>query len=261
VQVCAWGHPSTTGLPTVDAFLSCARMEPDDAAAHYTEQLRVLPGLGTRYPPPPVPAPASRVQLGLPEGRPLYLVPQSLFKLHPHNDAVLADIVEKDTNALLVLFAGSERGATGSLHRRLAAALRNIGAQPEKHLLFLAQRTREDYLRVNLACDVMVDSLHWSGGNTSLDALHCGLPVVTHPGELMRGRQSAAMLEALDCTELVANSARSLAALSVEIANDPERKAGLGKRIREALPHLTESDEPLAALNDTLRQLLDTAVR
>jgi glycosyltransferase involved in cell wall biosynthesis len=67
------------------------------------------------------------------------------------------------------------------VRRRLVAALRASRAQPDKALLFLAQRTREEYLRVNLACDVMVDSLHWSGGNTSLDALHCGLPVVTIP--------------------------------------------------------------------------------
>ncbi len=261
VQVCAWGHPSTTGLPTIDAFLSCADMEPVDAAAHYTETLQLLPGLGTRYPPPPIPVPASRASLGLPENRRLYLVPQSLFKLHPDNDAVLADIVENDTNALLVLFAGSGRAATDSVRTRLMSALRGVVMQPEKHLLFLAQRTREEYLRVNLACDVMVDSLHWSGGNTSLDALHAGLPVVTYPGALMRGRQSAAMLAAVDCAELIADSPRGLAALCVEIANDPQRRAGLGTRIRGALPRLTGSDEPLAALSDALRGLLDTSTR
>jgi CRISPR-associated protein Csy1 len=256
VQVCAWGHPSTTGMPTIDAFLSCAEMEPADAPSHYTEPLHLLPGLGTRYPPAPVPASASRAQLGLPDGRSLYLVPQSLFKLHPQNDAVLAHIVENDTNALFVLFAGIERGATASVRARLTAALGGASAQPQRHVLFLPQRTREQYLRVNLACDVMVDSLLWSGGNTSLDALHCGLPVVTHPGALMRGRQSAAMLRALDCEELIAGSPRQLAGLAVEIANDRARRNRLGARIRDSLPRLTQSDEPLAALNHVLRGLL-----
>jgi tetratricopeptide (TPR) repeat protein len=261
VQVCAWGHPSTTGLPTIDAFLSCAEMEPADAASHYTEALRLLPGLGTRYPPPPVPGRSPRPASGLPDDRHLYLVPQSLFKLHPDNDAVLANIVENDANALLVLFAGSGRGATDSVRKRLAAALRGVDAQPEKHLLFLDQRTREEYLRVNLACDVMVDSLHWSGGNTSLDALHCGLPVVTCPGSLMRGRQSAAMLAAIDCSELIADTPRALATACVEIAGDPRRRADLGLRIRDALPRLTGSDEPLARLNETLRLLLRSTPR
>jgi len=114
---------------------------------------------------------------------------------------------------------------------------------------------------VNLACDVMVDSLHWSGGNTSLDALHCGLPIATHPGALMRGRQSAAMLKTMDCAELIADSARGVAGLCVEIANDSPRRSSLGARIRDALPRLTGSDEPLVALNDTLRQLLRPSSR
>jgi len=174
---------------------------------------------------------------------------------------VLSHIVENDANALLVLFAGSGRGATDSVRKRLAAALRVVGAQPDKHLLFLGQRTREEYLRVNLACDVMVDSLHWSGGNTSLDALHCGLPVVTCPGALMRGRQSAAMLAAVDCAELITHSPRELAAICVEVASDPRRRTALAMRIRDTLPRLTASDEPLAALNDTLHRLLSTTAR
>jgi CRISPR-associated protein Csy1 len=234
-------------------------MEPADAASHYTEALHVLPGLGTRYPPPPIPGRAPRARLGLPDDRTLYLVPQSLFKLHPDNDAVLARIVEKDADALLVLFASPERGATDSVRKRLIGALRDVAGRPEKHLLFLAQRTREEFLRVNAACDVMVDSLHWSGGNTSLDALHSGLPVATHPGAMMRGRQSAAMLRTLDCAELIADSARDLAALCVEIANDPPRRASLSARIRDGLPRLTESDESLVALNDVLRRLLAPA--
>jgi CRISPR-associated protein Csy1 len=261
VQACAWGHPSTTGLTTIDAFLSCADMEPADAAAHYTEPLHLLPGLGTRYPAPPIPTRTPRASLGLPDDRRLYLVPQSLFKLHPDNDAVLAHIVDNDAKALLVLFASPERGATDSVRGRLTSALRGVVMQPEKHLLFLPQRTREEYLRVNLACDVMADSLHWSGGNTSLDALHCGLPLVTHPGALMRGRQSAAMLKAVDCAELIADSPRDLAARCVDIANNPGRRADLGMRMRDALPRLTGSDEPLAALNDTLRRLLGSTPR
>ena len=261
VQVCAWGHPSTTGLPTLDAFLSCADLEPADAVAHYTEPLHLLPGMGTRYPPPLIPVRAPRASLGLPDDRRLYLVPQSLFKLHPDNDAVLSHIVENDKNAMLVLFNSPERGATDSVRARLISALRSVAMQPEKHLLFLAQRTREEYLRVNLACDVMVDSLHWSGGNTSLDALHCGLPVATHPGALMRGRQSAAMLTAIDCAELIADSPRELAALCVAIANDPQRRASLSTRIQDALPRLTASDEPLASLNATLRLLLGNSAR
>src|ERR1700733_977191 len=45
VQCNSWGHPETSGMPTVDYFLSSDLMEPLEAAEHYTEQLVRLPNL------------------------------------------------------------------------------------------------------------------------------------------------------------------------------------------------------------------------
>ena len=184
-------------------------MEPADASQHYSERLITLPGLGTRYSSPPVPAAVSRRQLGLPEQRTLYLLPQALFKLHPDNDSILVDIVRHDPGALFVLFELRAPSPIRRIRERLLHALARVSEQPQQNLHWFAECAREDYLRINRACDVMVDSLHWSGGNASLDALHCGLPVITCPGRYMRGRQSAAMLRALDCAELIAQSPRN----------------------------------------------------
>ena len=45
LQCMAWGHPVTSGLPTIDVFLSSERMEPEHSADQYTEELICLPGL------------------------------------------------------------------------------------------------------------------------------------------------------------------------------------------------------------------------
>ena len=58
VQVAGWGHPTTTGLPNVDYFVSSAPMEPEEGERHYRERLVLLPGLGTSYASPPLPKPA-----------------------------------------------------------------------------------------------------------------------------------------------------------------------------------------------------------
>jgi predicted O-linked N-acetylglucosamine transferase (SPINDLY family) len=258
-QVCAWGHPVTTGLPTIDVFVSCTEMEPVGAPTHYRERLLTLPGLGTRYPSPEIPPAAKRAALGLPIKGALYLVPQSLFKLHPDNDAVFVDIAQRDAEAVLIFFTGIEGGPLRAFRERLLRAFQAAGVAMESHVLFLPIRSRSEYLRVNLACDVMVDSLHWSGGNTSLDALHAGLPVVTSPGRFMRGRQSMAMLQRLDCAELVADSPQQLAALAVEIAHDHSHRDALSARIRRNLPALAQSDEPLHALDAALKSIVTAA--
>ncbi|MFE1746470.1 tetratricopeptide repeat protein [Coleofasciculus sp. H7-2] len=50
VQCVAWGHPVTTGLPTLDYFLSSQLMEPENAQEHYSEKLIRLPNIGVAYP-------------------------------------------------------------------------------------------------------------------------------------------------------------------------------------------------------------------
>ncbi|MGQ0653373.1 MAG: tetratricopeptide repeat protein, partial [Betaproteobacteria bacterium] len=46
LQAVSWGHPETSGLPTVDCYLSAELMEPPDAERHYSERLVRLPNLG-----------------------------------------------------------------------------------------------------------------------------------------------------------------------------------------------------------------------
>ena len=78
----------------------------------------------------------------------------------------------------------------------------------------------------------MVDTLHWSGGNTSLDALACGLPVVTLPGAFMRGRQSAGMLSLLGVPELIARDRADYVSLASRLIAEPAWRRSLADRIR-----------------------------
>ncbi|MBX3724748.1 MAG: hypothetical protein KF823_02390 [Xanthomonadales bacterium] len=237
-QACAWGHPVSSGLATIDAFFSCADMEPEGAQGHYREPLRLLPGLGTHYPAPPQPAGGDRASAGLPtEGR-LYLIPHAPYKLHPDNDAVLAAIATGDPQARLVLFRGQGAGSGPALLRRLGAALEQAGADPDRQLCVLDNTSREGFLAVNRVCDVMVDCLHWSGGNTSLDALSSGLPVLTCPGPYMRGRQSAAMLRQLGLERLVFDAPDDLVRTAIDLAGDRHERESCARQIRAGLPDL-----------------------
>lgn len=247
-QACAWGHPVTSGLPTIDGYFSCADMEPDAATTHYRERLLLLPGLGTAYRVPPQPVALSRSALGLPEDAHLYLLPHSLFKLHPDNDAVYAAIAGADREAVLVMFEGEGDAMRAPFMARLTKAMRAAGADPERQLLMLPMLGRDRFLQVNQACDVMVDSLYWSGGNTSLDALHAGLPVVTRPGQTMRARQSMAMLRRIGLEELIVQTPADLVARAMAVATDRDYRDGLSRRIRDRLHLLFDS----AGLRDAL---------
>ncbi len=250
VQCVGWGHPVTTGLPQIDVYLSCAAMEPPDAQSHYTERLLTLPGIGTAYRLPQVPPAVSRASLGLPEGVPLLLCPQSLFKIHPDNDALFARVLAAVPGAQLVFFAGRDPQIT----QRFVARLARSGIVGERWRV-LPQCGHEDFLRINGACDVMLDTLHWSGGNTSLDALACGLPIVTLPGRFMRGRQSAGMLRLMGLDELVAADEDVYVRTVTRVAGDAACRATLSARIRAARGAIFDTPAPIEAFAQHLREL------
>jgi len=254
VQCAGWGHPVTTGLPQIDVYFSCAPMEPPDAQRHYTERLVTLPGIGTRYRMPPASPVAARAELGLPADVPLLLCPQSLFKMHPDNDALFARVLAAIPRAQLVMFEGRDPDIT----RRFAARLGRAGIAGER-LRMLPQCPHEDFLRINGACDVMLDTLHWSGGNTSLDALACALPIVTLPGPFMRGRQSAGMLAAMGLSELVARDEDDYVRLATRLADDADYRADVAARIRAAQGAVFDTSAPVHAFAQCLRDLVDGA--
>jgi protein O-GlcNAc transferase len=89
VQCSSWGHPETSGYPTIDFFLSSDLMEPPDGQEHYTETLVRLPNLSIYYDPIDTQLGSRmRADLGLRAGATVFWCGQSLFKYLPRYDEV-----------------------------------------------------------------------------------------------------------------------------------------------------------------------------
>ena len=154
-----------------------------------------------------------------------------------------------------LFFAGNHVAHTDAFAGRLAQAFAARGLDIHERTIFLKPgMAHPTYLRLNELCDVMLDTLHWSGGNTSLDALASGLPVVTLPGEFMRGRQSKAMLEILGLDELVAADRHAYVEKAVALGRDSAARRDASERIVQRRPALFERDEAVRALESFLEQ-------
>ena len=259
IQVCGWGHPVTPGHRNIDFYLSCAGMEPSDAQTHYNERLLLLPGIGARYECPKLSANVTNKARGdyqLPQDAHLYLFPQSLFKIHPANDQILVAAMANDAMGVLVMFAGQNEGITQRFISRLSAAFVERGLSLQGRVKILPAVGHDDYKRINQLCDVMLDTLHWSGGNTSLDALAMGLPIVTLPGQFMRGRQTMAMLSLLGVKELIAKSAEEYLAIARRVATDPSYRQILSQRILSHGDRLFDDPTPPRVFGQILEMLV-----
>lgn len=260
VQCAAWGHPVTTGLPSIDVFLSSALMEPGDGTCHYSERLLLLPGLGTRYRRPEVATTLTRGDLGLPEDKRLYFYPHALFKIHPEDDAAVARVLAGDPDGMLVVCADPNRWITEAYLSRLHAALQAHGVQ-QNRIHRLPYLPRPVYLQANRLCDMMLDTCRWSGGNTSLDALAAGLPIISRRGRFMRARQSAGLLDTIGLGDLVAQDEDAFVSTALALARDHARRTALRRRIIRSVGQIFDDARPIRALEEHLAALHEAASR
>src|ERR1700675_3070962 len=133
VQCCSWGHPVTSGFPTIDYFLSSDLMEPAGAADHYSEQLIRLPNLSIYYEPAGVPPVGiDRAELGLRASAVVYWCCQSLPKYLPQFDEVFARIATEvpDCQFTFIEFGGGS-GVTEMFRGRLPRAFQAVGLDAE----------------------------------------------------------------------------------------------------------------------------------
>ncbi|MBL0124751.1 MAG: hypothetical protein IPP88_19235 [Betaproteobacteria bacterium] len=231
VQFAAWGHPVTTGSTAIDYYLSCGSMEPEGYAAHYSEQVILLDGIGVDIALPPEERPIERSALGLPNDAHLYFCPQSLFKIHPDMDDVFVKILQGDSRGVLVFFQAGSRSITMAFANRLAGRLAAAGISAKGQFKFLPRLSGGMFRRALGLADVMLDTLHWSGGGTSLDAFAANVPVVSLPGPFMRGRQTAAMLRLMGLQQLVAADVDDYVAKAIELAANRELNASIRDKI------------------------------
>jgi protein O-GlcNAc transferase len=258
-QIAAWGHPVTTGSRETDYFLTCAEMEPAHAVAHYTERLLMLPGIGTCYAMPiAVATNITRESLSLPRESHLYICPQSLFKIHPDNDAIYFDIMARDENAVLLFFQSDHAAITRAFSQRIAAGMAAQGIAPRNQIKFLPRMNEASFRAALSLADVVLDTLHWSGGNTSLDAFSVSAPIVTLPGEFMRGRQTGAMLRAMGVCELIANDAVAYVDTAIALASDALTRTSLCQKLIANRDAIFDRSEPVKQLAEHLQMLFET---
>jgi protein O-GlcNAc transferase len=251
VQVSTWGHPETSGLTTVDAFLSIVD-ELEEADQHYTERLVRLERLGVGLERPSLPRPADRAKFGFEREWNLYGCPQSLFKFHPDFDATLAAILLADPQARILLLEGHHRSWTERLEKRLERTLGTVSPR----VLWLPRLARDDFRSLVATCDVLLDPLHFGGGHTSYEAFALGAPVVTLPSRLLRGRLTLAQLRQMGMTDaMVASDADDYVARAVGLATNREHRRRTSERILESAAALFDDIGAQAAFENALESL------
>lgn len=223
IQCASWGHPVTTGLPTIDYFLSSDLMEPEAADQYYSEKLVRFSNLSLCYHPPQLPVtPLTKKALGLPVDRFIFLSPQSIFKYLPQHDDIYPLIAKSAPHACFVFICHQSEHTTQRFRNRLRRAFERHQLDADHFCHFSPRLDTDEFLSLNLAADALIDTFKWSGGKTTLEAISCGLPVITCPGRFMRGRHAYAMLKMMGINDTIAENFTEYCRIAVRMANEPD---------------------------------------
>jgi len=260
VQCTTLGHPQTTGLRTIDYFLSADLMEPENAGDYYTERLVRLPDIGVYYEPACTEqAAVNRADFGLDDQAVLYWCCQSVYKYQPQYDDVFARIAKQVPNAVFLFLHAPYPAMTEKFQARLTAAFTKAGVDATKHVRFLDRLSVERFAALAEAADVGLDSIGWSGFNTTLETLHWGTPIVTLPIGPMRGRHTAGVLKAAGVTDTIADSVERYVDIAVTLGRDPAARKAVSERVLAARERIYRDERTLRGLEAFLVQAVADA--
>lgn len=249
IQCTAWGHPLTSGSTSIDYYLSGDALEPEDAQEHYVETLVRLPKLGICYQKRELPTlQKSKQDFNLPVDKVLYLSCQVACKYLPQYDFIYPEIALRNHNAQFI-FIERSLALEGKLLERLAGEFEKYGLNSDDYCVLLPQQSLDDYLMLMMLADVNLDTIGFSGGHTTFDAVACGLPTVTCPGEFMRGRQSYGILKVMGITETIAETLEDYVDIAVRL--------GLDKTWRQEISDLMKARQDLIFNDVEVVQHLD----
>ncbi len=252
VQCVAWGHPLTTGIDTIDYFISSELCEIESAQNHYSEKLVKLQNLPTYYYRPDMVSPGVRSEFGFSAESRLYVCVQSPFKLHPDMDEAFKGILEADSKALVILLSGKVALWESVLRARFDRTIR----QNADRINFLPSMSEEKFNRLLDCADVLLDSFPFCGGNTSFESFAIGKPVVTLPSEYLRGRVTYAMYREMGIDDCVAADIEEYVSIALRLATDPDFNLEICNKIRETNVELFERSESIVEFSDFFRRVV-----
>lgn len=221
IQCVVPGHPDTSGISTIDYYLSTEGAEVKNADSHYSEKLVRLPFGFFHFEKPTYTRPElERADFQLPESGPVYLCPVTIFKLHPDFDGIVKNILELDKVGHVAFVVYPTYITYNQLILdRLSQCL---GPELIARVLFIPWAMGfSKFTRLLEVASVILDPVHFGIGTTGIAIFTAGTPYVTMPTEFARGRVGTYFYKLIKMgEECIATDYQDYAKKAVAIAND-----------------------------------------
>jgi predicted O-linked N-acetylglucosamine transferase (SPINDLY family) len=230
IQCTSLGSHGTSGVGTIDYYISTSILEFYQSANQYTEQHILFDSYPTSHPYEPVTSSVSRYDLGLPQSGAIYFCPHRLPKYHPCIDQYFRLILEGDPTGHLLLCAGKKKPLADLFAKRL---YRSLGSELFHRIRIIPALPLDMYRKYLTVVTCVLDSPIYVGDLTTHDAFCQGIPVVTQEGELLVQRYTAGLYRTMGLDSLVSTNAEDYARIAVRLGTDSDYRQDIHHKILE----------------------------
>ncbi|WP_420580400.1 tetratricopeptide repeat protein [Reichenbachiella sp.] len=253
VQVTSWGWPTTSGIPTMDYFISCHGLDEEVDQKDYSEKLVLFDKLPAFYYSPEIPTlNKTKTDFGIKEECRLYLCAQNVKKVHPDFDQLAKGILEQDEKGIVAFLGDKHAKVNDALEKRIK---NSCGTHAER-VIVLPRQDKSGYFNILNLADVVLDTVYYNGGaNTNGDAFALNKPVVTLPVDYHRGRYTATAYAQMGFYDLVARSFQEYSDLAVRTASDIDFRNSACKKIEDNKHLFFEDQEAVQELESFIEKV------
>jgi len=257
----------TSGMPTIDMYVSGELTETSEAHHHFTERLGLLPGPthafnyeADRQQPAEV---WTKAKLGVPENAFLFVSGANFYKVIPEMREAWARLLAAVPGSRLLLHPFNPNWASDYPIKRFCAEFEVVLTRhgvDRSRLIVSSMKlpSRADVSALMGVGDLYLDTAPFSGVNSLVDPLEAAVPVVVWEGDTMRARMGAALLRSLGLNDLIAHDEAGYLRIALELVEDPARRGEISASIKAAMKHGPVFLDSLAA-SDVFGNLLETA--
>ena len=230
IQINTWGHSDSSGIDTIDYFISSELYELpyEEAQKHYSEKLILQKSLCTCYINPLLKynknSFKNRYEFGFSDEITIFFCAQSLFKFNPIYDDYIIDILQSNKNfILLLLYNESQNKIIKRFNNKFITSQIHIfpGMQHYQYINFM-----------NIA-DVILDPYPFGGCNSSFESFALNKVIVTQEGNMINGRFTSGFYKKMNMDFLITNSKEEYIELAIKLGNNKTYRESLENQIKE----------------------------
>lgn len=236
IQASYLGYFATTGISTIDYWITDHHLHPLDTQEKTSETIWRLPRCYVAYQP----------SLEAPEINPLPALSSehitfgcfnNFSKLNPFPLSLWAKILQALPHARLILKTHYHNLDDPEEKQSVELFLQEQGLNLEQIELIDSPTLTEDYFSFYHRIDIHLDTFPYNGCTTTCDALWMGVPVLTLTGDRKIQRMGNSLLQAIGLADWIAKTPEDYVNKAIHFAQDLDAIASLRSSLRERFQH------------------------